>query len=670
MKNWFLTMILFLISSCTLITKSGRPSKEFVNMGSITGIVTDKNNDKLLSDVVVEILDNEFRSTTDLIGKYEIHNLREGKYAIRFFRVDYDTLIIDNIEIEPGSRFKLNVMLSQLKRDIRDFSDDVPVEKSKKGKDLKLNTINEMKEDVYTEEALIIDDKRKEPFTTSGSSEEGLPLPKAAAHNDNEEYPYFLEYLKRFETLRSVYHHVFQDRLVIKITDKKDRPIWNLPFKILDQNDSLIWKAVTYSNGENIIYPHIMFPESNIDNLNVELKCNGQIIKKPINHKFQNLTHITIKDGNFQSELSLDLLFILDTTGSMGDEIKQLQDTIYSIYSRLIQHFNQLHIRFGLILYRDQKDEYVVKQFSFTDQIDMFQEYVDGIECSGGGDTPEDLQSALQEALSQTEWNKNALKIVLLMADAQPHIDYGQNFTYIKSALESNQRGIKVFSIGASGLESEGEYVFRQISALTYSEFIFLTYGESGESDGKGVGKVSHHTGDNYESHDLDDLVVNIVKKEVSYQLPENQVVHRKIEPRVQENYLKIRMDNLWTQIKKQLDDFLDDNPVGILPDFITSESRLETLARFLYEISTVSLVESQKIKLVERKRLKELLDERNLSLTGIIHSSNYDEIASLSGANVIFLTEMRYSGIDRIVFMRAVKTRDSHICAAARIRL
>lgn len=500
---------------------------------------------------------------------------------------------------------------------------------------------------------------------------DGISHPlKAAAHNDNEEYPSFLEYLDRFGHLGGVYHYVFKDRFIVRITDGQDRPVWNVPFRVVDERGRAVWESVSYANGENIVYPHIMYDPDSSSRFFVEVDSESEKIREPLNETFQRITTLRLSRRERLRECALDLLFILDTTGSMDDEIQQLKDTIYSIYTRIHGMFSAVSIRFGLILYRDREDEYVLENKGFTEDIDLFQERVDRIEADGGGDYREDVQAALRAAIKETHWNPDAMKIGFLIADAPPHLDYRQRYNYVRAALEANQKGIKLFTIGASGLDPEGEYTFRQVSTLTYGEFIFLTYGEEGESEGTGKGKVSHHTGDNYESHDLDDLVVNIVRKELSYQLPVSRIAYVDMHPRYQANYLIIRMNNLWNQIGKQVGEFLDEKPVGILAPFEISETRLDTLARFLQEISVVSLIESQSISLVERDRLEELLDERRLALAGLLETKDYDEIALLSGANVIFLGKVEYAGVDRVVFMRAVKTSDSQIIGAARIRL
>lgn len=709
------------VLSCTMLREQVPPN--VVEKGGIFGTIKYQGNNAPIQGASVIVLNTKLSSETNSGGEFEILNVPDGKYNIHFTKKGYDTVQVEDLEIKPNKAIRMDVILKYIgeKDSLYDpffhnywglAGHETSARRSKssidgKDKSESVEGKNEFEPGITSsdvvenkdiepakkpvEKAVLTEidlDKRRAELNASKAepsgplSEESAPPAyksielenvkplQAAAHNDNEEYPYFLDYLDRFGTLNGVYHHVFKERLIVKITDGQERPLFNVPFQIVDDKDSLLWQSVTYSNGENVVFPHVVFPRFVSRKLYVKAPASGKSGREPINLDYQKITSVQIPGFISPDSLSLDLMFILDTTGSMGDEIQQLKDNLYSIYTRIRNYFPNLPMRFGLTLYRDKGDQYIVQPFDFNRDINEFQMQLDAVQSGGGGDTAEDVQAALETVVRKTAWNSNAVKVAFLVGDAQPHIDYGEPLTYIQTALEANRKGIKLFTIGASGLGPEGEYAFRQLSALTYGEFLFLTYGEKGESDGTGTGKVSHHTGDNYESHNMDDLVVGIVKREILNQMPGNLAAGAEVRPRTQENYLRIRMDNLWIQIKKQLDEFMKDKPVAILPHLKTSESRLDTLARFLQDISTVSLVESQKIPLVERERLEEILSERKLSLTGLIDSQDYDQLGFLAGANVIFLGELSYTGMDRVVFMRAVKTNDSRIVAAARIRL
>ena len=662
---YFVLLLSFLfvtLWNCAPLPEASRKS----GISEIYGVVSDRGSGTPISGVRVDLEGKSVVTFSDTQGLYSIRNLPGGSYTLRFSLDGYRTLKMKDVQIGRGEHYRLNVALL------------------KKTELAKKKTTSSEK--TYQAQTQSYRKKGKEPAPAKPEpppeSIAELPFEKvithrqhsaplrAAAHNDNEEYPFYLDYLNRYRDIQDVYRQDFRDRFIIRVVDGQGKPCFHYPFAIEDAAGQQLWQAVTYTNGENVIFPHIMFHEFSGDKLFVRLEKGGKPTRLPVKTDFDRITTIDLRSAPAEENLSLDLLFILDTTGSMGDEIQQLKDNLYSIYTRIKNYFSTLPIRFGLILYRDRGDDYVVKRFQFTGSIDEFQRLIDDIKSRGGGDTPEDIQAALEAALHQMDWQPEAAKLAFLIADAPPHLDYDEKFTYPDAALEANARGIKCYTIGASGLDVAGEYVFRQLSAITYSEFIFLTYGESGESEGRGVGKVSHHTGDNYESHNLDDLLVNIVKKEMAYQLPAELVRRRAPDPKIQERYLKTRLDNLWSQVAKQLNEFLPEQPVAVLAPIEASEAELDGLAKYLQQMSVVSILEAHKMKLVERERLKELLEEKGLSLAGLIRDENFEELYTLLGSNVIFLGEVSYAGVDRVIFMRAVKTDNSRIIAAARIRL
>ena len=84
------------------------------------------------------------------------------------------------------------------------------------------------------------------------------------------------------------------------------------------------------------------------------------------------------------------------------------------------------------------------------------------LEADGGGDTPEDLQSALDEAMNALQWRDSAVRIGFIVADAVPHTDYGQTYSYRKAIKDALERGAKWVAGGAGGLPRRGEVILRQ----------------------------------------------------------------------------------------------------------------------------------------------------------------------------------------------------------------
>ena len=104
---------------------------------------------------------------------------------------------------------------------------------------------------------------------------------------------------------------------------------------------------------------------------------------------------------------------------------------------------------------------------------------LDALQAAGGGDYPEAMNEALHETVHQLSWRGNgATRMVVLLADAPPHLDYGGP-QYDDDMMAALGKGIKVFSVGASGLDKQGEYIQRQIAQYTGGRFVFLTYREA-----------------------------------------------------------------------------------------------------------------------------------------------------------------------------------------------
>ncbi len=209
--------------------------------------------------------------------------------------------------------------------------------------------------------------------------------------------------------------------------------------------------------------------------------------------------------------LILDLVFTLDTTGSMSDQINTLKMTIKSISDNVSSLQVQPKIRFGLVIYRDRGDEYLTRIYDFTDNLDEFQTVLNDVIASGGGDYPEDVNTALADTLENLSWStsKNTVRMAFLIADAPPHMDYGEQYDYRTAMLRAQELGVKIFPIASSGLDNtEGEYMFRQIALITNAKYVFIT--------DAGGGTEYHVDEQDYSVSALDSLVVKLIGDELS----------------------------------------------------------------------------------------------------------------------------------------------------------
>src|SRR6516165_2556723 len=131
----------------------------------------------------------------------------------------------------------------------------------------------------------------------------------------------------------------------------------------------------------------------------------------------------------------VEVVFCLDTTGSMGGLIDAAKKKIWSISNQIAAGKPTPDLKVGLVAYRDRGDAYVTKVIDLTDDLDAIHGHLMGFKAEGGGDFPESVNQALNEAVTKITWSKDkkTLKIIFLVGDAPPHMDYKDDVKYPES---------------------------------------------------------------------------------------------------------------------------------------------------------------------------------------------------------------------------------------------
>ena len=211
----------------------------------------------------------------------------------------------------------------------------------------------------------------------------------------------------------------------------------------------------------------------------------------------------------------LDVVFLVDATGSMADEIDKLKRSMRDVADQIARLPTKPDLCFGLVTYRDRGDEFFVRGADLTHDLTAFQRVLEGVRAGGGGDYPEALNEALHTAVHRISWRGDGTaRLVVLVGDAPPHLDYpGPQYDHDLRAAQA--RGIKVLSVGASGLTSQGEFVFRQMAQATGGRFVFLTYAQANRP-ASGPGRETVHDVRNYSVETLDKLLVRLVGEEMA----------------------------------------------------------------------------------------------------------------------------------------------------------
>jgi|GEM_PF-480627 len=346
----------------------------------------------------------------------------------------------------------------------------------------------------------------------------------AGVVDDNAEWTDYLEYRSR-SRVRNIRDRDVRERYVIMVQDENGYPVHDAEVTVYS-GDEEIFAARSDAGGQVLFHPLALETSSfGTRNRTREFQVaaqKGYVAERNTFERYgEAVWALTLTDAPTPSATQLDLVFMVDATGSMGDEIAKLKASMADIANQIDELQEQPDVRYGLVHYRDRGDEYVVRTQDFTQDLGEFQESLAAVQADGGGDTPESMNEALHRSLNDLSWREQerdgeTVRLIVLVADAPPHLDYRwQDYSYETDMIAAVGMGVKIFPVGASGLEADGEFIYRQIAQFTGGKFVFLTY-EDGSDPSSGAGTETELEVDNYTVNTLDKLVVRLVRDELT----------------------------------------------------------------------------------------------------------------------------------------------------------
>jgi hypothetical protein len=163
----------------------------------------------------------------------------------------------------------------------------------------------------------------------------------------------------------------------------------------------------------------------------------------------------------------VEVVFALDTTGSMSGLIEGAKRKIWSISQYIATGQPRPDLRIGLVAYRDKGDAYVTRFYDLSDDLDEVFNKLQSFEAGGGGDTPEHVSKALYDAVYRTSWStdQSVLRQIYLVGDAPPHTDYNDGYDYRKIAKHANDLGIHINTIRC-GYDRQTEMAWNEIARV------------------------------------------------------------------------------------------------------------------------------------------------------------------------------------------------------------
>jgi hypothetical protein len=194
---------------------------------------------------------------------------------------------------------------------------------------------------------------------------------------------------------------------------------------------------------------------------------------------------------------SVDAALVIDTTGSMSDELSYLTAEFANVWGAIAAKFPSVSQRWSLVVYRDTPDtdpgdDYVVKSYDFMTTARDFATTIGEQTAANGGDYPESPELGLQQ-LKQLAWrtDPSVANVAFWVGDA-PHHDY--RAAQMKQAiLDVRAAGVRIYPVSASGTNDLLELTMRSAAQLTGGRYMFLT-DDSGVGDPHKIPEIPCYT--------------------------------------------------------------------------------------------------------------------------------------------------------------------------------
>jgi Mg-chelatase subunit ChlD len=330
--------------------------------------------------------------------------------------------------------------------------------------------------------------------------------------DDNADFSSYLGFLARTHVAHRA--RDVRERYLLEVKDARGRGVPDAEVAVRSPAGHAMW-ARTDAGGRVWLHPNAFDPWR-AATYDIAVRKGGSSAWGQLVRGQKSAVEIRLDAAPAPRQARLDLVFLVDATGSMSDEIDKLKASLRAIVSDVSALPSHPDLCLGMVAYRDHGDAFITRTHDFTDDVGGFlRQALMPLRADGGGDYPEAMNEALHEVVHGMSWRGDgATRMVVLLADAPPHLDYGAPH-YDDDMVAALGKGIKVFSVGASGLDRQGEYIQRQIAQYTGGKFVFLTYADANDPS-SGPGRETVHDVKNYSVDTLDRLIVRLVTEELA----------------------------------------------------------------------------------------------------------------------------------------------------------
>lgn len=549
---------------------------------------------------------------TDLDGLYSFSDIDPGIYAVQANYIGYHSLKYTNVIVKPGIANRLHFALSEtepmtpikiiehkapiIEKDYTIIGDKVTEDEVRS---LPTKSVIAM---AYSASESIRGSRVDagmyyvDGVKVSGAALRGrtspikVDLPKsgqmtAGEWNDLHNWKDWLELLEdeNYSIMTERFAIRPTERYSVIVVNQDNAVMANVPVKLLDNRDNILWQTFTDNAGKAELWENV-FGE---DQAATSIKVGSQVKREII--KIEDGSNTFVLKEECSSPEKMDIVFTVDATSSMNDEIRYLKSELLDVIQRIKATNTDIDFNLGSVFYRDTKDEYLTRVSPLSSIIEETVNFVGGQNSNGGGDHPEAVEAALEETLNLS-WREDALKIVFLILDAPPHEDDATMEKIRSQIQEAASRGIKLIPVTASGIGRETEFLMKFMAMLTNGTYVFIT-------DDSGIGNPHlDPVVDDYEVEKLNDCLVRLITQYSKSYSCDTQLGNDNIEVNVYPNpstqFIYVKTNSIPDKIK-----IFSAN--GMMVKSITpseKETRIE-MGDFVNGIYTISIIFGDKVE-------------------------------------------------------------------------
>lgn len=296
-------------------------------------------------------------------------------------------------------------------------------------------------------------------------------------------------------------------RYPVQLTNQNGKAVVNAVVKLMDQNRNTVWQARTDNTGKAELWDHL-FSARKGENRQLRILVEHEDREFPLEQisSFQQGYNFMSIPVDCETNSAVDIVFVVDATGSMKDEIDYLKAELQDVIERVKDTLPETDLNLGSVFYRDRGEAYVTQKTPLSSVIRRTTDFIKEQDAEGGGDHPEAVEEALRVAVEDMDWRSDATtRLMFVVLDAPPHQSPEILSTLERVTLLAAAKGIRIIPIACSGIDKSTEYLMRALALATNGTYTFLT-------DDSGVG-YSHiePTTDRYDVEKLNGLLARVI---------------------------------------------------------------------------------------------------------------------------------------------------------------